>query len=229
MNVSDCKHFIICAEKHISLKQYMLLLIIALLCFLCNLFIQINPYLNYVLIITFFPFLYLGFKELINNDEYVSEIELSDKYLTIKYTKGFKRNYRLVKIKLEDIQEFKLYIKFYPDSSRYNNDLKQVVKIKYADKYLEFSVKPTIGIDSRKWSFSFRLLSISDYIPNFSYTINTNERGYFIKKDIDYYYKNKKMYSFIRLSIDDIGIKNIVIPVIIVIVIFFIFIIFGMF
>ncbi|MBQ3311841.1 hypothetical protein IJG72_07165 [bacterium] len=223
------KNISIYAEKHISLKQYLLLFIIALLCFLGSLFIQINPYLNYVLIITFFPFLYLGYKELINIDEYVSEIELSDKYLTIKYTKGFKKNYRLVKIKLEDIQEFKLYIKFYPDSSRYNNDLKQVIKIKYADKHLEFSVKPTIGIDSRKWSFSLRLLSISDYIPKFSYTINTNERGYFIKKDIDYFYKNKKMYSFIRLIIDDIGVKNIIIPVVITIVIFFVFIIFGIF
>ena len=223
------KNISIYAEKHISLKQYLLLFIIALLCFLGSLFIQINPYLNYVLIITFFPFLYLGYKELINIDEYVSEIELSDKYLTIKYTKGFKKNYRLVKIKLEDIQEYKLDIKFYSDSSRYNNDLKQVIKIKYADKHLEFSVKPTIDIDSRKWSFSLRLLSISDYIPKFSYTIKTNERGYFIKKDIDYFYKNKKMYSFIRLIIDDIGVKNIIIPVVITIVIFFVFIIFGIF
>ncbi|MDY6365034.1 MAG: hypothetical protein SPL73_09140 [Cyanobacteriota bacterium] len=196
----------IIAEKRISVIQYSLILGFCCLLFsLIFMGFKTNPYSEYVFIILLVPFMYLGFKEINNKEEYVERIEISDDYLIIKYKNNCIKTYRFVKIRLNEIKEFKLKVVFYPNSSRYKKDLTQLVNIKYADKVLDFCVSPTIGIDSRKWSFSLRLLSISRYIPNFSYQLVTNERGYFMEKDINYFYKHNKKYPFYRLIVDELG------------------------
>ncbi len=208
----------IIAEKHISLFQFLLLGSIGSICFIAMFLFDLNFALGIFLILALIPFLYYGYREISDSSEYVREIGISDNCLIVGYATHHKTT-RFVKIKLNDIEKCELKIQFYPTEDNSTFDLSQEVCIYHNNNCTKFYVRPTVGIDFRKWSFSIRLLSIARYIPNFSYTIDTNKRGSFIKKDIEYYVANGKKYPYVLLIAADIGFFPVVLLTIIFIAI----------
>ena len=194
----------IIGEKRISLIQFYGLTLIGILCVISSFFFKDFNVLakGRFVIIALLPFIYFGYREIKNKEDYVGKIKITDNYLTITYKNNYKQD-KLKKIKLSDIEKFTLDVNFNPQNYNSNSDLSQKVRIYHNNICTEFSIKPTQGIDWRKWSFSLRLLSIAKYIPNFSYTINSNKRGHFIKDDINYYYKNNKKYPYWLLILKD--------------------------
>lgn len=197
----------IVAENHLSIIQFFGLLLLGLVVIIAVLFDGDFDELLFVLPL-YGMFLYFGYKEINSCGEFVSNIEIDSENLTLIY-KDCGKISRKIRIGLNEIEKFHLNVSFNPSSYGGGGmSLVQRVDIKTSFNEYAFEVLPTVGVDFRVWSFTLRLLEISKYIPNFSYSVDTNKKGEFIKKDIEFFILNNKKYPYWKLIANDLGISQ---------------------
>ncbi|MBQ4113905.1 hypothetical protein IJD34_00725 [bacterium] len=198
----------IVAESHISKLTYLVVMLLGtiLLAFVC-LDRTCIPTVRAAYLINFLAFAYWGYKEINNTFEYLRLIEIKNNNLILRYFNITQNKESIINIPLKDIQKVTLNVWFHPlPGIKTNVDLTQTVCIYYNNRMISFSVTPSVAeISLRKWNFALRFLSIAKYLPNFEYSIDTNEEGAFIKRDINYFYENNKKYPYILNLAEQLG------------------------
>lgn len=133
-----------------------------------------------------------GFKEVLKNDVYVAEFIFANGQMQIVYRKRDK----VVNVKtidLSDITKFsvKANMKYiYLTRGRALNVIYTVVINSKTHGLDTFIVEPSKFALGCAYQFLLDLISVSKYIPNFSYTVNSEDEEH--KKDIDYFKVNGK-------------------------------------
>ncbi len=197
------------AESHISKLTYLVVMLLGIIILvdMCLDRTTCVPAVRAAYLINFLAFAYWGYQEINNTYEYLRLIEIKNNNLVLTYFNTVQNKDNIINIPLKDIQKVTLNVSFYPTPGvRSNDDLEQTVSVYYNNKMISFSVNPSVAeISLRKWNFALRFLSIAKYLPNFEYSIHTNEDGAIIKKDINYFYKNNKKYPRILLLAEQLG------------------------
>ena len=195
----------IVVESHISILTYIAVVLLGII-ILVDMYINKSTVRHFYLPI-FFGFVYWGYKEIKDTMEYLRLIEIQNNNLILRYFNIIQNKERIINIPLKDIQKVTLNVWFHPlPGIKTNDDLTQTVCIYYNNRMISFSVTPSVAeISLRKWNFALRFLSIAKYLPNFEYSIDTNKKGSFIKRDINYFYENNKKYPCILMLAEDLG------------------------
>ena len=133
----------------------------------------------------------------VNKEEYVSDIEISNKDLTLIYKQKRKFIGKEV-IPIKDIQSFNVVVTSNISSvgrTRYTNTSTFVV-IKTVNGEIEFEEDSSAKFSFCGYSFILNLLKISYYLPNFSYKFRGNAID--VKDDIDYFAIHGRRIPFIK-------------------------------
>ena len=133
-----------------------------------------------------------GFKEVLKTDVYVAEFVFVNGSMQIVY----KKRDKVVNVKtidLSDITKFSVEANMkylYLTKGRYLNVTYTVVINSKTHGLDTFIVQPSMFTLGCAYQFLLDLISVSRYIPNFSYTVNSEDEEH--KKDIDYFKVNGK-------------------------------------
>ena len=133
-----------------------------------------------------------GFKEVLKTDVYVAEFVFVNGSMQIVY----KKRDKVVNVKtidLSDITKFSVEANMkylYLTKGRSLNVTYTVVINSKTHGLDTFIVQPSMFTLGCAYQFLLDLISVSRYIPNFSYTVNSEDEEH--KKDIDYFKVNGK-------------------------------------
>ncbi len=142
--------------------------------------------------------LYFLFKESFNREEYVSKLVFSKDLISILYKKGEK----ISKKKTFDVSEISsFFVRTKANITycgRYKSlDTKHFVKIKLKNgEEINFEAKPSFFSFSPAYQFLLEMISYSRFIPNFSYSLQTDNKE--IKREIKYFEKYGKRLPFLK-------------------------------
>lgn len=141
----------------------------------------------------------LFFKSTDAIDEFVSELILTPKTLTLVYQ--YKKNKRSEIIPLEDIESVSadLSANIVRQGKTAYLDCQTDVTINKKDGApIFFNVNPSGGFSLCGYAFLLKLISISHFLPNFKYTVSGDSE--FAKDDIKHYERYGKRMSFWQRS-----------------------------
>ena len=142
-------------------------------------------------------FIPIWFKNAQDEDEYVSELMVDDNSLTLFYKS--KNSNRTTTIPLEDINSVhaKLNANYTQTGKSKMLSCETIVTIKTKNNgTIVFIENPTANISFCSYDFMLRLLTISKYLPNFTYTVEGNAED--TKQDISHFAKFGKRLSFFK-------------------------------
>lgn len=141
----------------------------------------------------------LFFKSTDAVDEFVSELILTPKTLTLVYQ--YKKNKRSEIIPLEDIENVSADLTaniVRLSKSTYLECQTDVTINKKDGAPIFFNVNPSGGFSLCGYAFLLKLISISHFLPNFKYTVSGDSE--FAKDDIKHYERYGKRMSFWQKS-----------------------------
>lgn len=130
-------------------------------------------------------------------DEYVSEIIIDEKILTVIYKRG--KTERTSKIFLDDIESVDVLLN--ANNVKTGNTIslfcETIVSIKIKNgQTIFFTENPTASFSFCNYAFMLRLLDISKYLPNFTFQVNGNSEV--AKLDVENYALKGKRLSYLK-------------------------------
>ena len=132
-----------------------------------------------------------------DDSEYVSDLLLDDKALTIIYTQKNLKRSKIIPIENISSVQAKLNANYVKTGKSTTLFCETTVTIKTKDKNdIVFSENPTASISFCNYSFMLRLLSIAKYLPYFTFKVNGNADD--VKQDLKYYSIYGKRLSFFK-------------------------------
>ena len=128
-----------------------------------------------------------GFKEVLKNDIYVAYFVFTNGLMQIVYKKRGKVE-KVKTIKLSDILSFSIITNMERISYSKGQFLNVIYTVTINSKTHgldTFHVEPSKFAFGCAYQFILDMISVSKYIPNFSYTVNSKDEE--LKRDIDYF------------------------------------------
>ena len=187
-------------QPFFSMSIYYILVIMVILISLCFNLATLH---NIVYTVLIFLFVLESFQF----NEFLSSILINDSAIILELQTLFKT--RHIVIPADDIKDFHVDVKAYTlgmNGRRVNYksaianfflsvvDCKTIIKISTSTTNYIYNVKSNMSIRLCPYEAFLRLLDVSNFIPKFSKTIDTNDA--FTYKDINYYSKYHRRLTF---------------------------------
>ena len=133
----------------------------------------------------------------IDTVEFLSEIILSPENLTLVYQ--LKKTKREEVIPINTIESFTANLTantVQKDKIAYLDSRTNITITQKSGDIIKFSVNQSKGFSFCTYDFLLKLISISQFLPNFRYSVNSNSE--FVKKDIENFERFGKRLSFLQ-------------------------------